>query len=250
MSSIDFSSLTTSTDYSSLFNSASTSSSSSSSSSSLYTDWANLKNGTTAKLAKSYYSKSSSSSSAVTSEEAKETIKANTELKSDTQSLRSSVSALMDSKTLFTNKIETKDEDGNVTTDYDRDKIYKSLKSFVDSYNSVVQSGGDSDNTRVLRNTMHMTQMTKANENLLSEVGITIGEDNKLSIDESAVKEADINSLKSLFSGSGSYAASVDARASEIVNAVNAENNKLSQYTAAGSYVSTDTIGKLYDGTL
>ncbi len=38
--------------------------------------------------------------------------------------------------------------------------------------------------------------MTKANSNMLSKVGITIGTDNKLSIDETSFKKADMNTVK------------------------------------------------------
>ena len=258
---IDFSAINTSTGYSSLFGSLNTSSSSgtSDSSASLFTDWASLKNGTTAKLAKAYYGNAATKSDTNKATElARETIKANNTVKSDATDLKNATSALADSKSLFTIKVDAKDKDGNVVKDdsgnavkdYDRAKITQNLKDFVSSYNAVVRSGGDSDNKSVLRNTMYMTQMTTANKDLLADVGITIGEDNKLSIDEEKANTADTNDLSALFSGYGSYAASVGSRASEIINAVNVENNRLSQYSSNGSYVSADALGKLYSGTV
>lgn len=256
---IDFSSISNSSSYSSLFDSLSTSSTSSGdASSSLFTDWASLKNGTTAKLAKAYYGNSETKTTKnAAAEAAKETIKANNTVKSDATSLKDAAGALADSKSLFSVKVNTRDKDGkeikdeagNPVKDYDRDKIAATLKDFVEGYNSVVKSGGDSDNKNVLRNTMYMTQITKKNESLLADVGISIGEDNKLSIDEEKVKSADISDLKALFSGTGSYASSVESKATEIINAVNNENNRLASYTRDGGYANADTVGKLYDGT-
>lgn len=246
MSSIFNVSSSSSTDYSSLFSSLSTSSSSSSdSTSSLYTDWAALKNGSYQKLAKAYYSQQSSDT--VDSDEAKSTIKANTALKSDASDVKSAVSSLQ-SESLYNKKTVT-DEDGNTTTDYDYDDIVSALKSFADSYNSVIDAADDSDNSGVLRNAAAMTTATAANENLLSSIGITIGEDNKLTVDEDAVKSANISDIKSLFQGGGSYGSQIESSTSELINKLNAENNKLSSYTSTGSYSTANSAGSLYDGT-
>ncbi|HOO27704.1 MAG TPA: hypothetical protein PLU43_04510 [Lachnospiraceae bacterium] len=246
------SSISSSTDYSTLFESLSSSSSSSSSSSTLSTDYladyASIENGSYAKLAKAYYGDSSDSTT-VTSAEAEDTIKANKILKSYSDDLRSSASALADSKTLFTNTVETTDDDGNTTTDYDYDAIYSALESFVDDYNNVIESGGDSENSSILRSTLSMTEMTEANESLLSSVGITVNDDNTLSIDEDTVKEADINDLKALFSGTGSYADSIAEKASAISYKANYENNKLSNYTSSGTYSTSDSVGSIYDSS-
>ena len=246
MSSSIFNVSSSSSDYSSLFSSLSTSSSSSSdSTSSLYTDWAALKNGSYAKLAKAYYSKQDSDT--VDSDEAKLTIKANTELKSDATDVKSSISSLQ-SSSLYEKKTTT-DEDGNTTTDYDYDKIISALKSFAESYNSVIDAADDSDNTGILRNAAAMTTATAANQNLLSSIGIEIGEDNKLTVNEDTVREANISDIKSLFQGGGSYGSQIESSSSELINKINAENNKLSGYTSSGTYSSTTATGSLYDGT-
>ena len=59
--------------------------------------------------------------------------------------------------------------------------------------------------------------MTKGNESLLNSVGISIdSKTNKLSIDETAFKKADMSVAKSLFNGAGSYGYQVSAKASMI----------------------------------
>lgn len=232
------------TDYSALFSSLSTSSSSSSSSSSLLTDWASIKNGSYAKLTKAYYGQQNSS---VDTEELKQTIKSNTLLKSDATSVKSAVSSLQ-SESLYQQKTTT-DADGKTTTGYDYEKITDALKKFAESYNSVIDSADDSDNSGVLRNAASMTKASAANKNLLESIGITIGEDNKLTVDEEKVKSANITDIKSLFQGGGSYGAQISNSSSELINRLNAENNKLSSYTADGSYSGTSAVGNIYDGT-
>lgn len=243
MSGIDVSSYSTSSEYySSLFSSLR---SDNSSSDSTLSDWAAIKNGSYGKLTKAYYNKQSSNT--VSKDEADSLLKSNAEIQSGLSALKNSASELISGK-LFSEKVTTEKEDGTSTEDYDYEKIYSALKSFVDDYNSVVDKASESDNNIVLRNTLNLTRMTGANSQMLSKVGITIGDGNKLSIDASTAKEADINDLKSLFEGSGSYAGSVDSYVSNIANAINAENNKLSTYSSSGAYVNS-TVGSIYDGT-
>ncbi len=241
-------STTTTTDYSELFESLSANSSSNNTSSSNFlADYASIKNGSYAKLTKAYYGKTSGA--ATTADEAKKTIKTNTTIKADADALKSSASTLVDSKTLFTKKIETTDDKGVTTSNYDYDKIYKNLKAFVDDYNKMIKSGSDSDNKSILRNTLSMTTLTKKNMSLLEDVGITINEDNTLSIDEKALKSANINDLKSLFNGVGSYADSISSFATNVSYKAEYENNKMSNYTAVGTYSASGASGNIYDSS-
>lgn len=235
-------------DYSSLFGGSSTNNTQSTDSNML-TNYAAIKNGSYGKLTKAYYSKTSGNTK-ISDEESsaiKEAKKANVKTANAGTELKNSAEAISNSKTLFTNKVEKTDKDGNKTSDYDYDKIYKQIKNFADSYNDVIKQGGDSDNRTVLRNTLAITNATKSNANLLSKVGITVGEDNKLSVNEEDLKKANINDLKSLFSGSGSYADTVSSRAQSVSQAATKENNKLNTYTGQGTYSPFDTNGYMYD---
>lgn len=51
---------------------------------------------------------------------------------------------------------------------------------------------------------------------LLTKAGITIGSDNKLTVDEETFKKADMSTIKTLFHDSNSLAYNVSARASQI----------------------------------
>lgn len=133
----------------------------------------------------------------------------------------------------------TTDKDGNTKTDYDREAIYKAVSEFTSDYNSLVTGTGSSSNHSILRSAANMVNNTKANKDLLASVGITIGVDNKLSVDEKKLKNADIAVVKSIFDGSSSYGQTVATQASSIKNYAASQLSKLAAtgtYTNNGSY--------------
>ncbi len=190
-------------------------------------DYALIKSGSYGKLMKAYYSQDSGSSNKnsavnklVTGSSADQATTI-TALKSSSDKLSEAAKDLTATgkDSLFVEKdITTKDENGVETTTkgYDKDAIFKKVSEFVDSYNSVLSAAGKSNNMKVLNTGANMTTMTATNEDMLAKVGITIGEDNKLSIDEKAFKEADMSSVKTMFNGVTSYAYDVQTKASFI----------------------------------
>lgn len=144
------------------------------------------------------------------------------------------------SKSLFNEKVTTTTdaETGVKTTTrgYDVDAIAKAVKSFVADYNSVVETGLDSSSTNVVRNTQYMTRMSAIYKNSLSEVGITIGKDNTLSVDEEKLKAANVDSLKRVFNGSTSYAALTANRSTSIGQAAARAVSTANTYGSTGSY--------------
>ncbi len=189
-------------------------------------DYALIKSGSYGKLMKAYYGQSDSSNknSAVNklvSGSSADTATTITALKGSSEKLAKVAGELTATgkDSLFVEKdITTKDENGVETTKkgYDVDAIYKKVSEFVDSYNSVLNAAGKSDNKKVLSAGANMTTMTVANENLLNKIGIKIGEDNKLSLDEEAFKAADMGSVKTLMNGVTSFAYDVQTKASFI----------------------------------
>lgn len=233
---------------STLFSSLNTSSSSISStgldSSTLLADYASIKNGSYGKLVKAYYKKNKEN--VAESEEETTAVKADKQVKTYASSLKDAASALADNKSLF-EKITVKDEDGNEKEDYNWDAISDKLKSFIDSYNSTVKSSIDSDTKGVLSSTLNMIKGTYANKGMLSSVGITVGEDNTLSLDEDKLKSSNIGDLKSLFSGSGSLAYSVATSASTIATrAANAVSSGTT-YSSSASYSNLTNSSSVLD---
>ena len=247
------------TDYTYLFSSLGSSSSSGTSNLSFLSDYAAIKNGSYGKLMKAYFNGSSdavsslvkSSASTVTETEAKSLAKVQTA----TDALKESADELLTtgSKSLFTKKeITTKDENGTETTSegYDTDAIYKAVSSFVTNYNSVIDAVNSADNDKVTTKAVSMVNATIANVNLLNNIGITINDDSTLSIDKDTFSKADMNTVKTLFNGTGSYGYRVSAQASMINFAADSEVNKSSFYTSQGTVTNLYSTGNLFSSLL
>lgn len=192
----------------------------SSSSGNLLGDYAMIRNGSYKKLLSAYYSKESKSPEE--SEEVKEENKKLVLAKGDADSLKVTAEKLQKSE----------------FTEENRKGIEKNIKDFVESYNTMIDSSAEVDTKNVLQNTLWMTRTTASNSTLLSEVGIKIGKDNKLSIDEETFSKATMSTLKVLFSGHGSLSSKVVQKAGQVSkNAVAkvVESKGGASYTNKGS---------------
>ncbi len=226
---------------SSFFSSMNTSSSSSSGSgiNSIFSstgDLALIKNGTMKKLYSAYYQKNSSDT--VSDEEAEEEKKAYAKVKSYADNLKSSASALTENSLYQKGSYTVTDSSGKETeSEYDMDSIYKAVSAFVSDYNSLVSSAISEDTASTNRVALNLISYTSRNANLLSSIGITADSDSdtgKLTIDEDTFKSADINTIKSLFQGSGSYADVVSSKAG-IIASTAANKAAYSSYSSSGS---------------
>ena len=219
-----------------------------------YSDYATIKNGSYTKLMKAYYAKEasgdSSSSSITSTSTSKDSSKTLANIESAADDLKKASEALRTNgdKSLFTKK-QTTDKDGKVSYEYDTDKIYKAVSEFVDSYNKMLKEGGDSNTNSILRSTKSMVNLTKANSSMLGSVGITIGTANKLSIDETAFKKADMNTVKSLFHTTGGFGYQTSVQAGMIESHAKTEAEKANTYNKTGMYTYNYTTGEIYNTT-
>ncbi|MCR4778191.1 MAG: hypothetical protein K5858_05040 [Lachnospiraceae bacterium] len=190
-----------------------------------YSSYDMIKSGSYKKLVKAYYgTQKSSNENSVSKSELKAAAKKQTTMKQSANELASSAKALMN-RNLYQPK---EAEDG--TKSVDRDSILEAAKNFVKSYNDTVDKAADSDSKSVLRNAVYMTQYTGKNKNLLSDVGIKVGADNKLTLDEEKLKSADVSKLQSAFTGSYGVIGSIATKASNIASAA---GNSGATYTAS-----------------
>lgn len=206
------------------------------------TDYAAIKNGSYAKLMKAYY-RNQEANNASESADTKQSL---TLMKGDADALNKSATALLDSSLWEKKTIKKVDEETGEETeveDYDWDAITKAVNAFVTDYNDVLEAAGKSNTRSILRNAVSMTNMTGQLAGLLEQVGITVGKDNKLEVDEDALKEASVGTLKTLFTGSFSFADTVAQKANLISKATAQGNNT---YTSNGTY--SDTLSKLVSG--
>ena len=202
-------------------------------------DYMSIKNGSYGKLLKAYYNPGHSKEVAalgndkVTKDTSEDTKKL-AEVQSTTDKLKDSADALLatGSKAVFKEDKMT-DED------------YKAVESFVKDYNSVVSAAGKTDSSSINQRTTNMVYASATNSKLLAKVGITITEDNTLSIDKDSFMKADVSTAKSLFQGNGSYGYRVSAQASMINFAADSEAGKAGTYTANGRYGNNYNTGNL-----
>ena len=197
-------------------------------------DYAAIKNGSYGKLLKAYYAKQDAEKAAT----AGDSVHKSTLMKTGADALKKSADALNNDELWEKKKIKKKDEatgEEIEVEDYDWEAITKAVKSFVEDYNDVVEKAGNSDSKAVLRNAVWMTGMTGATAKTLSKIGITVGKDNKLELDEETLKESDIGTLKVLFNGYNSFADKVSVKANSISNAA---AGSIGTYKSNGKYSS------------
>lgn len=228
---------------------------------SLLSEYNSIKSGSYGKLLRTYYggnrvdydysAKKNSNTNNKASEAKKED--SNSQLASTrdaAKELKESVSKLTTTgKDSLFNKKEIKQEDGTTKEDYDTDGIYKAVSEFVKDYNSMIDAADKSNTFSIASKANGMTSLTRAMSKSLAKVGITVGVDDKLSIDEKKFKDAELYKVKSLFNGSTSYAAQIGTSASGIANTSSSKLAQLngSMYNNYGSYGSSYAYsGSLY----
>ena len=217
-----------------------------------YIDYATIQSGSYYKLLSAYYDENRNISGVTPSTStAKDDTKTLASIESAANDMKESAAALQTkgSKSLF-NEVTITDEDGNKTTGYDTDAIYKAVESFVSDYNSLIDAAAESDTTNILRAARNMVNYSSVNERLLNKIGITIGSDNNLSVDEEAFRKADMSQVQSLFQDRGGYGYQVMTQASLIETYAKSEAMKANTYGSTGMYTYNYTTGELYNSTI
>lgn len=222
------------TDYSTLFSSLNTNKNNNSAAydiSNMLSDYSSIKTGGYGKLLKAYYAKDPAADKTA-STTTKKTATANAEtgvynkVSTTADSLQKSIDALT---TLDT----TKDEAANL----------KAVQNYVKDYNNFLSAAEDSDNYTITGRANTVKSSTAAYAKQLSNLGITVGGDGALKLDEEAFTKADKSDMASLFSAKASYGYSVKVSSGMAASNANYEATKTSLYTQKGGYnVSTGTL--------
>ena len=206
-----------------------------------YSTLSSIHNGSYKKLLNAYYNKTGNKDAVSSITAGKTDVKKTDTNAVSTRNNASNVSEDIDTlnKSDLWKQKEIKAEDGSKTKEYDKDAIYKAVSSYVKDYSLLVDSTGNSESSSVLRTASSMVNYTKANKSVLASMGISIGADNKLSIDEKTFKGSSMAAVKSAFTGAGSYGKSVQASASMIYGSAAAQVAKQSGtglYSSGASY--------------
>ncbi len=182
-------------------------------------NYAAIKNGSFGKLAKAYYGggvkstegeRSSSSGSSKTAEKvatAKKEVDTTglTQMKKDAEDLKTSAEAL--GKSDLWKKTDGKE---------DMTKIAGAVKDFANSYNKVIDQASKVNSKEVAQDMNFMTSMTDTFTKILDKIGVSVGDDGKLSVDEDKLKKADVATVRSIFNGNGTYGSQIADKANSI----------------------------------
>ena len=172
-------------------------------------DYASIQNGSYSKLVKAYYAMDDADASKTNSKnDTDDSDQTLAEIKNATASLKESAQALYGSKSLF-----EKNADG----EYDMEAIYEKVNAFIEDYNATIESVGSAETESIAKAGANMVNAATNYADMFSKIGITISEsDYSLSIDKEKFMEARVTDIKSIFSGVGSFAYQIGAKASRI----------------------------------
>jgi len=227
-------------------------------------EYHSIKSGAYGKALKTYYAQQTEDSSSVdkTDKEDNKKTKENTaveklaEVTSNASTLAESAEKLIKrgSDSLFRKKEMTiTNEDGTTSKaeDYDVDAIYNAVSDFTKKYNSFLTSMNNSGSEKVLAEVDDVTNLVEDNESSLNNIGITIGEDNKLSVSEKTFKASDMDDVKKLFNGNTSFTYVVSTKASMVGTTANSEANVMKNYNSNGGYENAlSSMGNLLDSLI
>lgn len=198
-------------------------------------DYASIKNGSYGKLMKSYYEMEETKDKKETNskndtDDSDATIKS---IKNASNGLKESAQALYGSKGLF-----EKNADG----EYDMEAIYEKVNAFIEDYNTTIEAVGSAETESIAKAGANMVNATTANIDMLAKLGISVsGSDFTLSIDKEDFMEANIADVKTMFSGVGSFAYQVGAKASRIYTMVEDKVSGGANFSANKSDTSSST---------
>lgn len=227
-------------------------------------EYHSIKSGVYGKALKTYYAQQAEDTDSAKTE--KDSSKKNskestavdklTEVNGNASALADSADKLITrgSDSLFRKKdITVKKEDGTseIVEDYDADAIYNAVSDFAKKYNSFLTSMKNSGSDKIEGEVEGLTSLVEGYETSLNNIGITIGEDNKLSVAADKFKAADMNDVKKLFNGNTSFAYVASTRASVIGATANSEANVMKNYKSNGSYENAlSSMGNLLDSMI
>lgn len=235
----------TGSSYSNMFGSGS------SSTSSFYSnlgEYSSIRNGAYRKLVKSYYKKMNSTDSDTTDKSTTGSTGKNTKVNSTGTVALSTVKSEASDLVTSAKKLTATGKDSLFASEekYDADATYKTVSNFITQYNDTVDALSKVSSTAVKSVGNHMQNMTNIMSKGLSKVGITVGTDGKLTVDEQKFKAADMSKVKALFNGSSSYAGVVSSAAGRVASQA---GNQISQL-GGGLYGSNGYYNSYYSGSL
>ncbi|MCR5302628.1 MAG: hypothetical protein K6E49_09350 [Lachnospiraceae bacterium] len=180
--------------------------------------YAAVKNGSLGKLTKAYYAEGtgrtdSTAKSEITSKTAVKKAAAREEVdRSGLTTLKKEANELKSSAEALGKDDLWKGADGKA----DMNKVASAVKDFANNYNKVIDQASKVNSKEVAQDTKFMTGMTDTFSKVLGKIGISVGDDGKMTVDEEVLKKADVATAKSLFNGNATYGSQIADKANAI----------------------------------
>lgn len=215
-----------------------------------FSDLNSIRNGTYKMALDAYYDKQESDSSSSSSWDYTDSSLNNATLSTAEQAALSQYQTIETASSELVASTEALATTTNNTffnsSDLNVDNVYEEVSNFVNNYNDMINEGSTSS-TFLNSQVNSLATLTNTYSSSLASIGITINEDNTLSIDEEKFKAADPEAIESVFNGSNSFAAQVGERASFVNYLADKEVNSTSSYNVSGTYENSFTSGNLFD---
>ncbi|MDO5521323.1 MAG: hypothetical protein Q4G58_12595 [bacterium] len=112
--------------------------------------------------------------------------------------------------------LDTLNDQQGLYTEENREELGKTLSSFVEDYNSLVEALGECGKDELKEKSCMLEGVSELHKEDLISMGIQINEDQTLSIDTDQINAADLSVMKKLFSGPNSYGTTIMERASQL----------------------------------
>ena len=234
-------------DYSFLFNSMNKNSGNALSGMNWLSDYNSIKSGSYGKLMKAYYASDVEDTKTGAGKDSSSILSRLTDHKAPTTAVSDEAKAFNKAATTADALQSSIKDLSSLKDDADDDKIYDSLNNYIKNYNSVIDAAGSTTDKAISNRLSTIRSATASNEKALNGLGISIGNDGKLSINKDTFAAADKSGVKDLFAERRSYASNVGVSAAMIQSTANYDSARASTYTAAGSYSSV--VGSLWDST-
>lgn len=208
---------------------------------SLLGDYNSIRSGSYGKLMKAYYSMDAGEE---VSSLAEKTVKKPEESKEAkaVATAQTKVDTLDDA----VSKLYTSEKD-SVWTKGDMEEIYSAVNSYVTGYNTTLESAVEVGDETVNNRALTLISNTEMYKDDLSKIGITINEDDTLSIDKKAFMAAGVDKVKEVFQGRGSYGHIQDSQIDLLKNAIDYKAVSASTYNSNATYNTLGNSGALFD---
>ena len=198
-------------------------------------DYASIKNGSYGRLMNAYYGPDKSRVSGIVNNNSLNSLSTSRDDPKQLKDIQSSAGSLKKSADALLASGAT-----------DTDAVYKAVSNFIKDFNNLIDKGNESNTTNITNRINSLTNMANMNSKLLGQVGITVDSDGKLSVKEEDFKKANTTTVKTLFSGAGSFAFQASAQASLIDFAASNEAARSNTYNASGGFSNNFSTGNIF----